>query len=122
MNRKRILIADDEEVIRMIIRMALGEEHYGISEATDGEEAWQKIITAIPAFDLVMLDLNMPRLGGKELLQRILARDPTARVILLTGTPYFLDAPQPLVQVMNKPFDSSALARAVADLLAEPQP
>src|SRR2546421_12075022 len=51
MNRKRILIADDEEGIRMIIRIALGEELYDLSEAGDGEEAWQKIITASPAFD-----------------------------------------------------------------------
>ena len=121
MSRKRILIADDEEAIRMIIRMALGEDLYAISEAADGEEAWQKVITADPAFDLMILDLNMPRLGGKELLQRLLARDPGARVILLSGAPQAIDRSHALVRIMNKPFDNSVLAATVADLLAKPQ-
>jgi CheY-like chemotaxis protein len=120
MKRKRILIADDEEVIRMIIRMALGEDLYTISEAADGEEAWQKVITSVPAFDLLMLDLNMPRVGGYELLERILARDPQARVILLTGAPQFNRSSHPLVRFINKPFDNAGLAAAVAELLAEP--
>lgn len=118
MNRKRILIADDEEDIRMIIRMALGEDLYAISEAGDGEEAWKKVIAADPAFDLVMLDMNMPRLGGKELLQRLLARDPSARVILLTGIPQMVDPSHRFVRCINKPFNSSALAAAVAALMA----
>jgi CheY-like chemotaxis protein len=120
MKRKRILIADDEELIRMIIRMAVGEDRYTISEAGDGEEAWQKVITAVPPFDLLMLDLNMPRLGGYELLERILARDPKARVIMLTGAPHFSQSSHPLVRFINKPFDNAGLAAAVADLLAEP--
>lgn len=116
MLRKRILIADDEEDVRMIVRMALGD--YSISEAADGEEAWQKFTEASPSFDLVIMDLSMPRLDGGELLQRIRARDLNCRIILLTGRLDWKDRSQPLVRVINKPFDNARLSEAVAELLA----
>jgi CheY-like chemotaxis protein len=120
MKQKRILIADDEEMIRMLIRMVLGED-YDFNEAVDGEEAWQKIISADPRFDLVMLDLSMPRVGGEELLQRILARDPEARVILLTGRLGYIGGSHPFVKVINKPFDNADLAKQVQVLLSAPR-
>ena len=116
MKRKRILIADDEEMIRMLIRMVLGDD-YDFNEAGDGEDAWQKILSADPPFDLVMLDLSMPRVGGEELLQRILAKDPTARVILLTGRLGYISGSHRLVRVIHKPFDNDDLAKQVNDLL-----
>jgi len=117
MIRKRILIADDEELIRTIVRMALGNA-YEISEAADGEEAWQKLTTADPEFDLLILDWNMPLLNGKELLERIVARDPNATVLMLSGR---FDCPVETnrqLRVMHKPFDNSELLKTVAELLA----
>jgi CheY-like chemotaxis protein len=116
MNRKRILIADDEEMIRMLIRLVLGED-YDFCDAVDGEDAWQQIVSAEPPFDLMMLDLSMPRVGGEELLQRILAKDPTARVILLTGRLGYMAGSHRLVRVISKPFDNDDLAKQVKDLL-----
>ena len=118
MIRKRILIADDEEVIRAIVRMALGDA-YEISEAADGEEAWQKLTMAEPEFDLLILDWNMPLLNGKELLERIVARDPTARVLLLSGMPGCSVETNDRVRLMNKPFDNSELSKTVVELLAK---
>jgi len=118
MNAKRILIADDEEVIRMIIRMAL-EERYDFSEAGDGEEAWAKIENAAPPFDLVIMDLSMPLLDGNELLERLLAKQPDARAILLTGRLDFdLPTKHPGVRLLRKPFNNVELAKTVAALLA----
>lgn len=114
---KQILIADDEELVRSIVRLALGGR-YQLTEAADGEEAWQKFCSASPKFDLAILDLNMPRFSGRELLERIVARDPNARVVLLTGRPDCEIDPHPGVRVIQKPFDNSTLAKAVADLLA----
>ena len=118
MIRKRILIADDEELIRSIVRTALGDG-YEISEAADGEETWQKLTMGQPDFDLVILDWNMPRLSGRELLERISARDPEAKVLVLSGR---LDCPVETsghVRVMNKPFNNSELTRTVGELLAK---
>jgi len=117
MSRKRILIADDEEAIRMIIRMAL-DERYEFSEAKDGEEAWSKFESASPLYDLVILDLTMPGLDGNELLERILAKQNNAAVILLTGRLDFeLRQTHRRVRVMRKPFDNAELGRTVAELL-----
>ena len=118
MIRKRILIADDEELIRAIVRMAL-DNVYEISEVADGEEAWQKLTTADPEFDLLILDWNMPLLNRKELLERIVARDPNARVLLLSGMPGCLVETNAQVRVMNKPFDNSELSKTVVELLAK---
>jgi CheY-like chemotaxis protein len=117
MNSKRILIADDEPIIREIIRMALGDG-YDISEAGDGEEAWQKLSTANPPFDLAILDLKMPRFGGDEVLNRIHQLNARFPAILLTGN---LAAPipsQPHVRVILKPFNNAELAATVKELLA----
>ena len=118
MIRKRILIADDEELIRAIVRRALGDG-YEISEAADGEETWQKLTMAEPDFDLVILDWNMPRFSGRELLERITARDPEAKVLLLSGRLDCPVEPGAHLRVMNKPFNNSELTRTVGELLAK---
>ena len=116
MNRKRILVADDEQVIRMIMSLALREK-YEIDEAVDGEDAWKKFLSAEPPYAVVMLDLNMPRVGGIELLQRILAHNPGGKVVLLTGDPGFFPDAHPSVRLVHKPFTNQLLLAAVEDLL-----
>jgi two-component system response regulator YesN len=119
MNQKRILIADDEEAIRMIIRMSL-EGPYEFDEAGDGEEAWRKFENAQPRVDLVIMDLSMPLLDGDELMQRIRLKAPDTGIILLTGRlDYQLDQASPRTHVMRKPFDNVELARTVRELLAD---
>jgi len=115
MNRKRILIADDEQVIRMIMSMAL-EEKYEIDEAADGDEAWKKFLGADPAYDVILVDLNMPGICGKELLQRVMASDRPCGGVLLTGDPSYIADPHPSLQVLYKPFANEALLEAVDKL------
>src|SRR5436190_6617265 len=116
MTRKRILIADDEEVIRTIIRLALGKG-YDTTEAADGEEAWQKFSKAANPFDLVVMDLNMPRLDGHTLSERMLARDANVRLVLLTGRLDYTNQSHPMIRVVNKPFENAELVKIVTDLL-----
>lgn len=118
MSRKRILIADDEEAIRMIVRLTL-EDQYEFGEAADGEEAWKKFENASPPYDLIIMDLNMPVLDGNELLQRVRLKNPATGVILLTGRlDYELDQPSQRTRVVRKPFDNAELARIAAELVA----
>jgi CheY-like chemotaxis protein len=118
MSRKRILIADDEEAIRMIVRMTL-EDLYEFGEAADGDEAWRVFENASPPFDLVIMDLNMPVLDGNELLERVRLKDPKIGVILLTGRlDYQPRQPSPRIRVIRKPFDNAELAETVSQLLA----
>lgn len=82
---KRVLIIDDEENIRRVIRLALETAGYEVGEARDGErglEAYKDGST----WDAVLLDQKMPGgLDGLETLQRIKERRPAARVIMVTA-------------------------------------
>ncbi|MGZ4866123.1 MAG: response regulator [Candidatus Angelobacter sp.] len=70
---KRILIADDKATSRELLRTVLERQGYAIIEATDGEDALQKARAEAP--DLILLDLQMPRRTGYEVLSE-LRRDP----------------------------------------------
>ena len=116
MTPKRILLADDEETIRLIIRLNLGKG-FEIVEAADGEEAWKRFLSAEGEFDLVIVDLKMPRLMGDELLARIHEKSPRTPAILLTGD---LEAPassRSNLRVLIKPFDNAQLVATVRQLL-----
>ena len=81
----RVLLVDDAEDIRMLLRMAI-KKHGGLTvvgEAADGVEAVQQASELQP--DLVLLDLAMPRMDGLEALPLIRAAVPDVRVIVLSG-------------------------------------
>src|SRR5256885_7615944 len=82
---RRILLADDEPMVRKAIRLILTFGGYQVVEAEDGEDAVQKYLEASPHFDLVLMDLDMPRLDGMEALARIRTTHPDAKAILLSG-------------------------------------
>src|SRR5256885_13649932 len=82
---RRILLADDEEMVRKAIRLILRFSGYEIVEAVDGEDAVRKYLEASPPFDLVLMDLDMPHLNGTEALTLIRSHDPEAKAILLSG-------------------------------------
>ena len=72
----RILIVDDHTVVRAGVRRLLAElPGQEVTEAASGEEALEKVRTT--AFQLVILDLNLPGLGGLELLRRLVRLQPT---------------------------------------------
>jgi DNA-binding response OmpR family regulator len=66
---RKILIADDDPSVREILRMMLEEDGYAVVEAVDGQQAWDKLNTE--GADMGIFDLNMPRLDGLQLTQRI---------------------------------------------------
>ena len=81
MNTGRILVVDDEPQIRRVLRASLSTQGYEIHEARTGEEA----LTAVreQRFDLILLDMNMPGLGGLETCRQIRAGSEVA-IIMLT--------------------------------------
>ena len=78
----RILVVDDESAIRRAIRPPLVELGFQVSEASRGEEALQALRAA--AFDVVLLDINMPGIGGVETLRRIRLVAPRLPILMLT--------------------------------------
>jgi len=113
--RERILLADDEEMVRKAVRLILAGRGYQITEAVDGEDAVEKYIQASPPFDLVLLDLDMPRLNGFDALERIRNHHSGARAILLSGGAHGLELNA--VTFLQKPFDNEELIRRVREAL-----
>jgi two-component system, OmpR family, KDP operon response regulator KdpE len=78
----RILVVDDEPAIRRALRPPLMELGFQVAEASRGEEALQTLRAA--PYDVVLLDLNMPGIGGMETLRRIRAFAPRLPILMLT--------------------------------------
>ena len=81
----RVLVVDDSPDLRFLVRRALAErgEFEVIGEAGDGAAAVQRATELQP--DLILLDIDMPRMGGLEALPRLRAAAPNARVVMLTS-------------------------------------
>ena len=80
----RVLVADDQSMVRAGFRMLLGKEDdiEVVAEASNGLEAVDKALRYRPT--VVLMDIRMPELDGLEATRRILAADDTARVLILT--------------------------------------
>ena len=118
----RILLVDDEEMIRVISRTVLESAGYQVREATDGVEAVEAFRAHAAEIDLVILDLVMPRLSGRDAARRLVALDPAVRILLSSGysTDDVSDIPEAL-GLLSKPYRPSALLAAVRDAL-DPRP
>jgi DNA-binding response OmpR family regulator len=84
--KKKILIVDDEEVLRRIMRTMLERRPFDVIEAANGAEGFDLARKEQP--DLILLDWNMPGMNGADVLRALRAETLTAGipVILLTGT------------------------------------
>lgn len=81
--KKRILLIEDEWKLRRIASDFLKKENFEVLEAEDGQKALDLIITE--RYDLVILDVMLPKINGWELLKEIRAKDRTITVIMLTA-------------------------------------
>ena len=91
--RETVLVVEDEDAVRAVVRRMLARHGYRVLEAANGADAlllWrarqaQGAAMAGERIDLVLVDAVMPVLGGREVIERIRAEDPGARVLLMTG-------------------------------------
>jgi DNA-binding NtrC family response regulator len=83
LNLRSILVVDDEEALRTVLSSELSSEGYNVETASDGDEAIT-ILGGKP-FDLVLLDIKMPRVDGFEVLKFIKKNSPQVKVIMLTA-------------------------------------
>ena len=120
---ERVLIVDDEESIRMLIREVLGAAGYEVDTAASGEEALTRLEQ--DRYDLVVADVRMPGIDGVELYRLIGRRWPELqrRLIFITGDPESVRTVSRLgdrdVPCLEKPFTVEQLRHAVRTLLDE---
>ena len=79
-----ILVAEDEEGVRRLLRHVLEVRGYKVLEASDGEQALRLYQQSGPVH-LVVTDMIMPRLGGRELAKRLAILDPNVRIMFMSG-------------------------------------
>lgn len=81
---KRILLVDDEPLVIRVMKLALSKDGYQIDTAVNGEDALKKIAAACP--DVLVTDIEMPRMSGKELCQHIQAEMPNRKFPIFVST------------------------------------
>jgi CheY-like chemotaxis protein len=118
---ERILLAEDDPSISMLIEAVLGYRGYKVVAAANGEEAVTRYRQEGP-FDLVILDLQMPKLDGWGALEQLRAQNPGVRALALSGLPFEPEDPASkraggFNGQLGKPFDNEALLRLVRQLL-----
>jgi CheY-like chemotaxis protein len=107
-----VLFADDEDAIRWIGRRYLEADGWTVLEACDGLEALQIIGSLTGRLDLVITDLNMPRVTGRELAEVLSVFRPGLPVLGVTGLLSAVSHDRRL-PILPKPFTAGSLVQAV---------
>jgi len=115
-----ILLVDDDASVRELIGRVLVDEGYSVWLAANGDEALNTV--ASKPIDLVLLDLNMPGLGGWDIYEKLTTENPLLAVIIITAKPnqLFTSLGAGVGALLEKPFDFPVLLQTVKNLLAEP--
>ena len=123
-SRETMLVVDDEEMVRRLAARMLQGEGYHVMVAGGGEEAIRLLQRASQRIDLVVTDVAMPGIGGRQLGDTIFHCWPRVRVLFMSGFPAHrileegaLDPASPFLQ---KPFTRDQLTRKVKGVLAIP--
>ncbi len=124
---KKILLVDDEEAIRTMVRAVLNTDTRSFSEASNGDEA--QALLGAESFDLVISDVIMPDCDGIELVMAIRRKFPRIPVVVMSGggrvnASLYLDLAEKLgaLSVFEKPFNTTELRRAVSRILGDAEP
>jgi two-component system, cell cycle sensor histidine kinase and response regulator CckA len=118
---KTILIAEDEAAVRSLTRKILERHGYRVYAASDGLEALQIARNLSEPIDLLLTDVVMPRLSGRELANRLLPERPGIKVLFMSGYSEEAIAHHgvlgPGTAFLEKPFTPDGLARKVRDVM-----
>lgn len=116
-----ILVAEDERAVRSIVERVLSSAGYRVLVGTDGAEALEIARRHLGAIDLVVTDVVMPRMSGRELVDKLRTLRPGTRAVFMSG--YADDAIghhgilEPEVRFLGKPFTLDGLLREVREAL-----
>ncbi len=115
--RRRILVVDDDPVVRSVVKLALEGAGYEVTTARDGREAIMRI--AASDYDLVLLDVTLPKLDGVEVVEELSRSNSSvlAHTYLLAPSSPQNYEKLPVCGVIGKPFDIRALLAEAKDCI-----
>jgi CheY-like chemotaxis protein len=121
----RILIVDDEKIVRDLLRTVLEHDGHTVEEAADGQQALE--LHGKQAYDVAIVDLIMPRKNGLDTVLELRAQRPETRLVVMTGAlPALLDNNRNMDEMLGavvkltKPMRPADLLRAVREALGAP--
>jgi CheY-like chemotaxis protein len=116
-----ILLVDDEDALRSLSSEILESVGYAVKQASHGEEAVGMYATESSSIDLVVLDLAMPVMGGRETFRKLMAINPNVKVIVTTGSADDEETRQLLSSgvkaVLPKPYAVEQFTAVIKDVL-----
>ena len=119
-----ILLVEDEDVLRELAKTVLESQGYVVVEAMSAEDAEKLVVERGAKIDLLLTDVVMPAMSGRELAQRISARAPQIRVLYMSGYTDNVIAQGGVLEAgvsfLQKPFSPRALAAKVREVLDAP--
>jgi PAS domain S-box-containing protein len=120
-----VLVVEDQDGIRDIVRESLRRNGYKVLVAVDGNEALEMASAYPDPIHLLVTDLVMPNIGGRELAQRLMPLRPGMKVLFMSGysehSALEIEVTDQPATVLQKPFSLDALARNVRRVLDEPE-
>lgn len=125
-----ILVVDDDFELRSTVRLILESAEHRVSEAVNGVDGLEKVITSVKGgaedeIEVAVIDLMMPQKDGVMMIQEALAKSPRLKIIAISGgqggNPAWLPIAKAAgaMRIMKKPFSREQLLRNVQEVLAE---
>ena len=125
-HKQTVLVVDDEESLRTIVCRALRAEGYGTLEAAHGAEALEVMEKTSEPVDLVVTDVVMPGMDGRELGRRLSQRWPTLPILYISAYDvndiFRRGSPRSSAPFLQKPFPTEGLITRVRQLIANRSP
>ena len=113
-----MLVVDDDPSVRHVIRRTLEAEGFHVEEAPDGASALRLVQARAEPFDLVLTDLSMPNIDGRQLSETLRRYRPSVALLCMSADPDavpYIESSDTPVRVLLKPFSADDLYHAVRD-------
>jgi DNA-binding response OmpR family regulator len=115
-----VLVVDDQPPMRHLLRRMLEAEGFHVEEAPDGESALRLVQAQAEPFDLVLTDLAMPQIDGRQVSETLRKYRPSVAVLCMSADPDavpYIEVSDTPVRVLRKPFTPDDLYHAVRDAI-----